>query len=672
MRRVREVLYTVISGGAGGKGGAFALGAGTCAVSSSSYSFNSVPGLLFCILALVGLSACDLAANYQKPDRGSNMEIQDFRDGLSERLPAVDDASGSGAAFSSSGNSSLSSVPSLQPYVSTKSSSAAPMPLVSVSVNQSVPLRDILFELADQANYDLELDPNIRGSIIFTARNKPFDQVIARIADVAGLRYKFEDGHVRVELDTPYGKVYKLDYLSYLRENKSSVSTDVSVVSGEETSAGSSYASKSSSLADFWGELEQNLTQILGSNSAGNLRTARDPRISAVDQTPDVQAVSPQPEGGEEGGVKVAQPPKAVLKVESLPVDDEDQSSTGGEDDTPASGFSLNKQAGLINVFATQKQHKEIAAYLRMLERSVTAQVLVEAKIFEVALNDEYRTGIDWQAIAHEGVVNFLSTPGVTSLRSINNPGPLVGGQDFTTDPGGTFATISNFSLGYVGNDFQALLDAVSGFGTVRALASPRLTVLNNQSAVLNVATNQVYFEIDIDSTTDTGVTTVSVDSNVRSVPEGVLVNVQPSINLENNTVSMAVRPTVTRIVGRVSDPAVAFVAASIPGAESVVSEIPELNVQEIDTVVKVRSGQPIVMGGLLQDRSVNNEEGVPVLGEVPVVGSLFRRKNDLVRKSELVIFLKATILHQPEDSIDDTDRDLYKMFSGDRRPLKL
>ena len=612
--------------------------------------------LFLCLVTVASLSACDLAANYQKVDRASDMEVQDFRDGFAERLPEVDSKREQA--------SKASNIPSLQPYVSSKTVQAEPMPLVSVSVNQSVPVRDVLYELAEQADYDLELDPAIRGSIIFTARNKPFDQVIARISDIAGLRYKFNDDYLRVELDTPYNKVYKIDYLSYLRQNSSTVSTNVSVVSGEGADTGSAFTSSSESLSDFWGELETNLAQIIGGGTAKTLSTKRDPRITAVEQNPDVQAVAP--EQGEGGEVSV-QPPEAVLRVESVPVDDEDEEDEGA----PRTGFAINKQAGLINVLATEKQHKEIQAYMQMLKKAVTSQVLIEAKIFEVNLFDEYVTGIDWTAINiadGQGAVGFLDEAG-NNLLGVITAAP---GTGAFTAPASELGTLSNFVLGYSNDDFSGLLQAVSGFGTVRALASPRLTVLNNQAAVLNVATNVVFFEVDIDSSTDEGVTEVDIESEIKTVPEGVLVSVQPSINLEERTVSLAVRPTITRVVDVVNDPAVTFAASRIDGAENVISQVPQLNVQEIDTLVKVNSGQPIVMGGLLQDRAETSQEGVPVLGETPLIGGLFRKHNDLIRKTELVIFLKATILNQPDETIHPTDRDLYKTFSGDRRPFKL
>ncbi len=645
------------------------------------FSFKGVTSYfnrgIFClsIFAIAGfsLSGCDLAANYTKTDRASNMEFQDFRDGLSERLPEVekeaDTVVGAG------------SIPDLQPYVSLTPSTMKSMPLVSVSVNQSVPLRDILYELAEQAEYDLELDPNIRGSIIFTARNKPFDLVIKRISDMAGLRYKFSDGFLRVELDEPYVKTYKIDYLSFIRTNSGVVNTTVSVAStqGSKTGgakAGSSYEASSESSSDFWAEMEMNLSQILGGASTGGLKTKKDPRITAVDENPDVGAVAPQ--ANDDGDGVNVQPPEAVLRVDSLPIDDEEDNNNsyaGSGDDDNGMTYSINKQAGLINVRATEKIHEKVAKYLDILRRSVSSQVLVEAKVFEVSLSDQYINGIDWQLIKKELVGGFLTSSGAEFLNAVSgqtrqdltNGVPLIGAAGLTSIPAGYD---TNFVTGIVGNDFQALVRAVSGFGTVRALASPRLTVLNNQSAVLNVATNRVFFQIDINKTeaTATAPASFQLDSEAKSIPEGVLINVQPSINLEDRTISMFLRPSVTRIVGRVEDPAVQFIA----GANGIVSEIPELNVQEIDTVVKVNSGQPIVMGGLLQDRIASANEGVPVIGEVPVFGNLFKKKTDLVRKTELVIFLKATILDAPSDSIHNTDKDLYRTFSGDRRPFKL
>ncbi len=629
------------------------------AMRKTSFLHTVLCAALFAVL----LTGCDLTKNQLKIDREGDKQVQDYRDSLAPRLPEPD------------AEATESKVPELQPYVADVSENLKPMPLVSISVNQTVPVRDVLFELAQQADYDIELDPRIKGSIIFTARERPFDLVVQRIAEIAGLRYKFEDDILRVELDSPYQKNYKVDYLSFIRKNKGSIRNDVSVVSGEGTDTGSNFEAASESEADFWGELEVNLAQILGaSTELSSLKTKKDPRITATTDNP--APIAPTTPAGVDGAAvpppvdgQVApttappapgQAPQAVLRVDSLPTDeDEDPNAQqAGADKGNGVTFAINKQAGIISVIATEKLHKEIERYLTELKRSVTSQVLIEAKVLEVSLTDEFATGIDWFLV--DGLLSGELNVGVDTVGDTLAP---------------VFEPISDpnisLDLAYVGNDIQAVIQAVSRFGTVKALASPRLTVLNNQSAVLNVANNQVYFEIDIDVTTEEGVTQTDIDSDIKNVPEGVLINVQPSINLDDKTISLAVRPTITRIVEFVNDPAVSFVVASADLDSEITSPVPVVNIQEMDSVVRMKSGQAILMGGLMQDRATSQQTGAPVLSEIPVMGALFRNQGDKIQKTELVVFIKATIV-EGDESIHDTDRDLYRTFSGDRRPLKL
>ena len=608
---------------------------------------------------LLPLAGCDLAKNQLKVDRSSDMEVQDYRDALATRMPEVKETSVDEAG-----------IPEFKPYMATPSDKLKPMPLVSISVNQSVPLKDILYELADQADYDIELDPRIKGSIIFTARNKPFDQVIDRLSESAGLRYKFEGDSVRVELDTPYHQIYKINYLSYIRTNNSSISNDVAVVSGEGADTGSKFKAEAKSEADFWGELDSNLTQMMGVyRDSGTLRTKRDPRITATAENPaPVEPVLLTSDGEiATGGVNAdgtpatnvqVSAPDAVLRVEPLPVGEEEEEDSAGGEDPFQPRYSINKQAGMVSVFATERLHKQVGQYFDMLRKSVTAQVLIEAKVLEVSLTDEFAAGIDWSAVDIFG-------DGLLSLGIDTVGGTVVPGFDPASDP-----SLNGF-VTYASGDFNAAVEAMQRFGTVRALASPRLTVLNNQSAVLNVARNQVYFEIDVDtSQTDAG-TTVDIDSNIRNVPEGVLINVQPSIDLDNETISMAVRPTVTRITDFVNDPGVAFAVADAGLAVAIESPVPNVNVQEFDSVIQMNNGQPIVMGGLIQDRTDSTQNAVPVLGELPLFGGLFRNQTDKISKTELVVLMKATIV-EGSNTIHPTDKDMYREFSQDRRPFDL
>lgn len=601
--------------------------------------------VLFSFLAVSAgaLTSCEMSQNYLKQDREKNMEMQGYRDGLAPRQVDVSDAK----------KSSSSSIPPLQPYVAQSGSLSKSMPLVSVSVNQTIPLRDVIYEIAKQAEYDVELDPRIRGSIIFSARNRPLDMVIDRISEIAGLRYKFEDEMLRVELDTPYHETYKINYLALTRTNSSQISNDISVVSGEGgAETGSNFSATNASEIDFWGELETNLTQIIEANrDASRLATTTDPQVTVADANPaPVAPIVMDDEGNivETGPTVQVQAPEAVLNVNQLP---EEENLDPNQEDPFAARFSLNRQAGLISVFSNERVHKKVGDYLSELKQSVTSQVLIEAKVLEVTLNDEFSAGVDWTLLFSEtrGGIEFGPT-----AAALTGTGGIVRGL---LDAGNI---ASNSRMTWNRGDFTAAVDALSRFGTVQALSSPRLTVLNNQSAALNVAENVVFFEITSETTTDAnGNPLVTQQSETRSIPEGVLINVQPAIDNDAQRVSMAIRPTITSITSRVEDPVNAG------------NFVPQVNVQEFDSIIQMNNGQAVVLGGLIQDRVQSTANSVPVLGEIPMVGGLFRNQEDGVQKTELIVFLRATIV-EGGNTVHPTDKDLYRTFSSDRRPFKL
>jgi len=608
-------------------------------------SFKKISGVSMAALCSVFiLTGCELANSYTKQDREKGMEFQDYRDALAPRLPEVDTAD----------LNDQNDIPPLKPYVSSPDGNLRSMPIVSVSLNQTVPLKDALYEIAEQAEYDVEIDPRIRGSIIFTARNKPLDVVMERISDIAGLRYKMEEDFMRIELDTPYHKIYRINYLNIIRENSGSVGNDISVVSGEGGDTGSNFRANNTSKSDFWAELNGNLTQILESNrDANRLLSSRTPQVTAVTavdqgQIQPVLITEGDVTTGEGAEVQV-QAPNVQLQVGVM--DDEEDTETTPTNDPFAARFSINQQAGVVSVFAPQRLHKQVADYLNEIEQSVSSQVLIEAKVLEVTLDDRFAAGIDWsQAFSGaKGVIGF-DTPGAL-VRGVIDPLPTPN---------------SNFNASFDFGDIQPVVDAISRFGTVSALSSPRLTVLNNQTAVMNVAENVVYFEIESElETGDVGGPQRTFSTTAKTIPEGVLINVQPSVDRDRQVISLALRPTVTTVTDFVEDPNPDLALAGV------ISLVPQVNVQEIDSVVNLNNGQAIIMGGLMQDKTTAGQGGVPIVSEIPIFGSLFKNKSDEIEKTELVILLKATIV-EGGNTVHNTDKDLYREFSRDRRPFKL
>lgn len=620
-------------------------------------------------VALLVLSSCnkqtldDMKTEAQKTvqlDGDLRYDQDDFTRGMMPR-------SMSGQA---SAQDAGSNVPDLAPVLAQDKKNILPQPLVSITVNQDVSLRDLFYELAKQAEVDLELDPTITGSIIFTAYNRPFDQVVERIADMAGLRYHFKNNVLRVERDTPYLKTYGLDYLSMTRKFTSSISSNTSAAtsgagggggsSGGTNGSNSTIASESNS--DFWKELETNITQIIGTTGQQVNLTDQSAPITTPNAIPAVtanqlatidangNAVAPVPTPA----ATPSAPPVAGL---ANPTGTQTAATTGTTATGASTGgaaaanpyFSLNKQAGLLNIFATEKQHHKVAEYLERLRRTTSTQVLVEAKVFEVELNDEHAAGVDWTAIY--GNTQLGSVFGRPDF--IKNPVPDV----FST--GGKGGAIV-----YSGPHVNAVIQAISRYGTVRTLSSPRLTVMNNQTAVLNVSESRVFFDLKIDKTdaSSNGPATTDVTSTVKSVPEGVIIAVHPSVDMNTNEILMNLRPSITRVVDTVNDPAVAYL--NISGIENLV---PELSVRELDSVVRMHSGETVVMGGLMQDRTSGEQSAIPVLGKAPIIGPLFRNNLSGIKKTEMVIFLRAKVVEtaRPEDA----DKKLYNEFgANDRR----
>ncbi|MDR3450244.1 MAG: secretin N-terminal domain-containing protein [Alphaproteobacteria bacterium] len=478
---------------------------------------------------------------------------------------------------------------------------------VSIVVTDNVPVRDVLMELMRKTGANLEIDPGVQGSVIIAAHEQPFGQVLRRVCMMAGLRYKTDGNFIRIEPDTPYQKTYQMDYLSLSRKTASETDiatnvfdVDVSGSGGSNGGVGGSSTNgaaatqnnsiaKLSSLsqADFWPETEKSVAQILASNGR-----------------------------------------------------------KGSKGD-----FSIDRQAGMIMVYGDQQQQDAVSAYFDELRRKAYGQVLIDARIIEVELDDSYQAGIDWVAV-------FSHT---ASLAANFGPQAAPNAANF-------------FTAEIAGSNFNALLNLVQTFGTTRVLSAPRITVLNNQTAVMKVATNQVYFVTQAQFTTTTNANGSSVTTNPvytstpRTVPVGLVMTVQPSIDAATNRVTMTLRPTISRVVGEVDDPSINLNAAVAGVDNPIASQIPVLAVREMDSVIQLHSGEIAVMGGLMQDSSINQDQGVPFLDDIPYVGNLFKTRDNQGKTSELVILLRATIADQPKP--DKADGDLYYKYSSDPRVM--
>jgi general secretion pathway protein D len=358
--------------------------------------------------------------------------------------------------------------------------------------------------------------------------------------------------------------------------------------------------------------------------------------------------------------------------------------ASGGDQKTP---YSINRQAGILSVYGTAKQQALIKAYLDKVIAKIGTQVLIEAKVVEIALNDQYNTGVDWQALRQNlkgtgfGVSTLTpSTNAASAIPNLPTPGSL-------SSPFGTFGLNAGFTT--FGGDLAAMINLVKSYGDVRTLSSPRLTVMNNEPATLKVAQNHVYFKLQATVTStpasagSVASQTATYTSQLQTLPIGLVMTVQPSIDADKGLVTLGLHPSVTAWPGStVSDPAVALSIASACGAATTgacsatnvanavaAASVPVVDVREMESIVTVPSGSVVVLGGLMQQVNSKNDSGIPGASDVPVVGNLFKANSDSLQLTELVVFLKATLVHGP-DSVDWADKDTYQNYVHDPRPL--
>jgi general secretion pathway protein D len=260
--------------------------------------------------------------------------------------------------------------------------------------------------------------------------------------------------------------------------------------------------------------------------------------------------------------------------------------------------------------------------------QSAQRQVLIEATIVEVNLKDQYRAGIDWSR-ALQGAVGW----------QIQTVGGVAGSTGNAL--AGTLAPFVQAT--YNGsNGFKAAIDLLESYGNTKVLSSPKLMALNNQTALLKVVNNLVYFSVKADTTTAANVAqTTTFTTTPQTVPVGVIMTVTPQIN-ENGIVSLTVRPTISRKVGEAEDPNPDLKKQNIS------NRIPVIQVREMESLLQVKSGQTVVLGGLIQDDSNNARDGIPGLSRPDGIGAVFGQHERVNSQTELVIFLRPIVVSDP------------------------
>jgi len=537
--------------------------------------------------------------------------------------------------------------PSKRPVVLPPPKPAAKVETYSVVVT-NLPARDILFALARDAKVNIDIHTGVQGEVTLNAINQTLPQILDRISRQVDMRYELDNGNLIVMPDSPCLKSYKIDYVNMARDADGGISNATQVGAGASgtvtttgtTSNNSQLSIKNTSRNHFWDTLIKNVTDILRETDKilpeGSSETVVEQNNMASTTGTGVQAAA---------GKKSVKP-----GIESSPnaatIEGEGTTITRRSTFREAASVIPNPEAGIITVRATGKQHEKIQEFLSHVMRNARRQVLIEATVAEVRLNSNYQQGINWSALKL-GTDGFqLRQAGSAALPSTNT------GSMFILNYANPVSKFGNLS---------ASVQLLESFGDVKVLSSPKISVMNNQTAMLRVVDNLVYFTITADTTTNQTTTTTTYTTTAVTVPTGFTMSVTPQIN-DSDTVLLNLRPSISRLLGYVNDPNPALAAAGV------ISRIPQLQTREMESVLKIENNQIAIMGGLMQDEINNLTDSVPLLGDVPVAGNLFKNRNDTKTKTELVIFLRPVVI---KDASIDGDYSAYRNNLPDSNFLK-
>jgi general secretion pathway protein D len=498
----------------------------------------------------------------------------------------------------------------------------------------NVSVQEILFALARDAKINLDIQAGIQGAVTINAIDQTLPQILTRIAKQVDMRYELSNGTLTVMPDSPYLHHYKIDYLNMARDSESAMSTATQVGSGASGSTGgpggsgsnnSSLTIKNGSRNHFWDTLTQNIKDILRETD----------KILPEGSSETVVQQSNAASSTGTGAQMAAKKSTAKSGIENSPnpvsVEEEGVTITRRSNFREAASVIANPENGIVTVRATGKQHEKIQEFIDQVMTNARRQVLIEATIAEVRLSNNYQQGIDWSR-ALIGTKGFtLNQAGSATLPAAN--------------------TGSMFTVGYLNptsrlGNIAASISLLESFGKVKVLSSPKLSVMNNQTAMLRVVDNLVYFTIKADTTTNQTSSVTTFTTTANTVPIGFTMSVTPQIS-DSDTVLLNLRPSISHLLGYVNDPNPTLAAAGVT------SRIPQTQTREMESLLKIENNQIAVLGGLMEDQVNKLTDEVPLLARIPLLGNLFQNKNDTTTKTELVIFLRPVVIKNADIDAD-------------------
>ncbi|MBZ0091198.1 MAG: pilus (MSHA type) biogenesis protein MshL [Sulfuricellaceae bacterium] len=482
-------------------------------------------------------------------------------------------------------------------------------------VVNNAPAREVFMGIAANSRYSMLVDPEVSGSVSVNLKDVTVLEALDALRDLYGYDYHVDGTRIVVKSLKMRTRIFRVNYLTGERKGSSDIRVTSGSVSDSSPSSGSSSSSSSQSSTP---------------GSGTNIKSLESSRITTKSTS--------------DFWVELTAALKAIV----------------GEED--GRNVVVSPQSGVIVVRALPNELHNVAAFLKAAQLSVDRQVILEAKILEVQLNDSNQTGINWALLqngAHRlsagantqnftipgGTIGTLTTTATTGTTPTGSTLASTLGAGMAAATGATASGL--FGLAFQTNDFAALLSFLDTQGDVHVLSSPRIATLNNQMAVLKVGTDD-FFVTGVSTTTTTGGTGSTSTPSVTLQPffSGIVLDVTPQIDDDENII-LHVHPSVSVVQEQQKN-------IDLGSAGSLKLPLAQSNVSETDSIVRARDNQIVAIGGLMKQSSSSGNNGVPGLDEIPGVGGLFRNSNRSTVKRELVILLKTVIVHGDQEWGED------------------